>query len=730
MGKQKTACAALLAVFLVCTVHGFSRVEANQWIRTYGAPGSDNLYAVEQTADGGYIAAGSIKPFGYGNDDAWVLKLDADGDISWQWAYGNEARELAFSIQQTASDGGFIFAGTADTGHPSVDDVWIVKLDATGSVVWQKAYDISKKDMPRSIQQTLDGGYIVAGFSDYNNYDQLKGFILRLDVNGNALWQKIINDVWWAYLSDVRQTTDGGFIAVGIVATLDPTGSGIWVLKLDNNGNVLWQKVYRYPEGTDYTFSLLSIEPVLSPADGGYVLTSGLRHSLIDSDALVLRIDGNGQLLWQKTYGGSEVDEVTAIRQTLDGGYIMVGQTSSFNVDWRDVWVLKLDPDGNVGWQKTYGNTGPDSGYSIRQTSDGGYIVGGVTKGPEATSFYDGLVLKLDANGSIPNCFLVGSSQAEVGELRVTMQDANIPVGNLISTAHSVSYNVVEPGSGMTAFCWRQWEGRFDVLEWLDRARMCLKWPSGIGIGAPGRCPAGNNCIFCRYQLSKYMQAEKIPEFLSNIYSEIIPLLAGRNDRADPNDTRRQLERQFGGVTAGSFYTETLKATLLREIKSSTKIGPRLLGRLVEAINAIELDLIAPLQSTARVKAGKYQAVDFDGLAGAVFSNVEKSGMASLKIRPGLPASAQGMQPAWPVASYELDFTGTLAKNGYMDINIYIGGLNVVGKTSAVRLLQWNGKSYRDITTHLDYKRGIINGRTDQPAIYVIMSSGPRYPDK
>ena len=201
---------------------------------------------------------------------------------------------------------------------------------------------------------------------------------------------------------------------------------------------------------------------------------------------------------------------------------------------------------------------------------------------------------------------------------------------------------------------------------------VCFEWPSGVGVGIPQRCPPGSPCIFCRYNLSKYVQAEKIPEFLSNIYEDIIPILNGWIYRVDPKDSLHQIEKHFVEAPTGPFYTQNMKASTIHELKGSKGISPQLRGKLVEAINAIELDLIALHKSSANVKAGKYAAADFDGVAWVAMNNVEKTGTITLKIKHGLPASAKGMQPAWPIFSYDFDFTGALAQNSYLDISFYI----------------------------------------------------------
>lgn len=146
---------------------------------------------------------------------------------------------------------------------------------------------------------------------------------------------------------------------------------------------------------------------------------------------------------------------------------------------------------------------------------------------------------------------------------------------------------------------------------------------------------------------------------------------------------------------------------------------------LAQVMNAMELDLSVPSIPTMKVRAGKYSAVDFRGVAWAAFRNLKGTGEVSLAIRDGLPASARGFMPAWPIASYDFAFTGTLAKDGYIDISFYIGGMNFAGKLSELRVFEWNGKSYKDIMTNVDLRRGIITGRTNKLATYVIMSPAP-----
>ena len=343
----------------------------NTWAKTYGGSNYDNAYSIQQTSDGGYIVAGETYSFGAGNEDIWVLKLNADGTVAWQKTYGGSGENLPWSIQQT-SDGGYIVAGFTSFGVGG-GDIWVLKLNADGSVAWQKTYGGLSYDVAYSIQQTSDGGYIVAGYT--NSFG---------------------------------------------------TGGDIWVLKLNADGSIAWQKTYG-GSGSDEPYS------IQQTSDGGYIV-AGLTGSFgAGGDIWVLKLNADGSIAWQKTYGGSGSDEPYSIQQTSDGGYIVAGLTGSFGAG-GDIWVLKLNADGSIAWQKTYGGLGYDYGTSIQQTSDGGYIVAGLT-GSFGAGGGDLWVLKLDSNGNIYGCpgGLIGvttvsgtDTSAVVTNTEVIGQDTNI----------------------------------------------------------------------------------------------------------------------------------------------------------------------------------------------------------------------------------------------------------------------------------------------------------------
>jgi hypothetical protein len=342
--------------------------------------------------------AGVTSSFGAGNYDMWVLKLDGNGNPQWQKSYGGGAYEVANCIQQT-SDGGYIVTGGTSSFRTGNWDVWVLKLDGNGNPQWQKTYGGVASEQANFIQQTSDGGYIVAGggwsFGPGNN----GMWVLKLDGNGNIQWQK-------AYLKgydarSIQQTSDGGYIVAGYTWIPDDRlyygGSyHMWVLKLDPNGNIQWQKAYGGNNFYDYPRS------IKQTSDGGYIMV-GSAQSPWGSDPskvctyclLVYKLDGNGNPQWQKAFGGSNYSEPHSIvHQTSDGGYILTGSDWSTST-FYDGWVLKLDGNGNIQWRKSYcGAAGNDILKSIQLTSDGGYIAAG-------SSNSDAWVLKLDGNGEI-----------------------------------------------------------------------------------------------------------------------------------------------------------------------------------------------------------------------------------------------------------------------------------------------------------------------------------------
>jgi uncharacterized repeat protein (TIGR02543 family)/uncharacterized delta-60 repeat protein len=422
----------ILAALLFLIFTSFMSLNA-QWAKTYGGESVDKAYSIQQTIDGGYIVAGETWSFGDSQGDFWVLKLTSSGDIEWEKTYGGNnamywvSSDIAYSIQQT-SDGGYIVAGSSESFNADFDDrwadFWVLKLTSSGDIEWQKTYGGDYGDTAYSIQQTSDGGYIVAGELMSAVAGHLTDlWILKLSSTGDIEWQKTYEGYYKSAYS-IQQTIDGGYIVAGKTMSFGAEGPDIWILKLSLNGEIEWQKAYGGEDG-DFAYS------IHQTSEGGYVV-AGYTSSFGagKGDFWVLKLFSTGEIEWQKTYGGEDGDYAHSIHQTSDGGYIVAGETLSFGAGGYDIWVLKLFPSGDIEWEKTYGGmndlTNDDNGYSIQEKEEGGYIVAGYTE-CFASESRDFLILNLSPTGDIdPSCDIIGTSNASVESTSILPVDTSI----------------------------------------------------------------------------------------------------------------------------------------------------------------------------------------------------------------------------------------------------------------------------------------------------------------
>jgi len=306
---------------------------------------------------------------------------------SWARTYGGILNDGANSIQQT-NDGGYIVAGyLGSTGK----DFWILKLSSSGRIEWQKAYGGNGPDMALSIQQTSDGGYIVAGYISPHTLAERDIWVLKLDFAGNIEWQRAYggSSVDWA--TSIRQTSDGGYIVAGVTQSFGAGDYDYWILKLGTTGDIEWQRSYG-----DSGFDRPNM--IRQTSDGGYIV-AGYTTSYA-SDIWLLKLSSNGDIEWQRAYGDEGSEWTDSIQQTSDGGYIVAGYASFFDYDTGDIWVLKLSSNGDIEWQRVYRGNSSDGAHSVQQTSDGGYIVTGFTESFGAGR-RDVWVLKLTSSGNI-----------------------------------------------------------------------------------------------------------------------------------------------------------------------------------------------------------------------------------------------------------------------------------------------------------------------------------------
>jgi len=413
------------------------------WQKTLGGTSDDYAYSIQQIADGGFIVAGNsysndgdvLGNHGYG--DYWIVKLDSLGIIKWKKTLGGTNVDVAYSIQQ-ASDEGFIVAGYSYSNdgdvsgnHGGFGDYWIVKLDDAGNIEWQKALGGTNADVGRSIQQTTDGGFIVAGSSSSlngdvtGNHGEEDYWVVKLNSSGLIEWQKSLGGTGADVARLIRQTSDGGYVVTGYSYSNngnvtghhgDNTTSDYWVVKLNSSGSIEWQKSL----GGTVDDDARSVQPT---DDGGFIVAGGSssndgnvtgNHGY--NDYWVVKLNSSGSLEWQTSLGGTGDDYSLSIQQSSDGGFLAAGYSSSDdgdvsgNIGYYDYWIVKLNSPGNLEWQKSLGGTDYDAAWSIQQTADGGSIAAGYTASldgdvsgqhDDSTGTFDYWIVKLSAENDL-----------------------------------------------------------------------------------------------------------------------------------------------------------------------------------------------------------------------------------------------------------------------------------------------------------------------------------------
>lgn len=336
-------------------------------------------------------------PAGYGGIDILILKLNSTGTILWKTRIGAEGNDVANSVCAT-SDGGCIVAGYTNstnnnfpTGY-GMNDIIVIKLNSAGGVMWMKRMGGSWSDFAKSIHSTTDGGYILAGATssldanvpDNHGMDDI--YIIKLDQNGDKVWAKCYGGTWADYAEFVEQTQDGGYFVAGYSNSIDscmPENHGefdSYAMKLDPSGNVIWANLYG-ESMYDFAYS------ACSTSDGGYILVGSSMSNYMNGDLedfYIVKINSTGNVIWEKRINGSGNDVATSVLSTSNGGCVFSGYTTSSGTGFpnfhggNDYFSMRLDENGNATWAKCYGGSNDDFANSIcPAVADNQYLIAG-----------------------------------------------------------------------------------------------------------------------------------------------------------------------------------------------------------------------------------------------------------------------------------------------------------------------------------------------------------------
>lgn len=373
--RNKCKIASLLGItILLWMVILLAQAPEPLWTNIYGGRGDDVSYSVQETSDGRYIVVGYTDSFGEGRKDVYLLKTDADGNTLWEETYGGADDEWGHSMIQI-SDGGYIIVGSKRSAAAD-KDVYLIKVDENRKLRWGRTYGGASDDVGYSVQETSDGGYIIAGYTYSERLFDTDFYLIKTDAKGRTLWERTYGGTDSDKAYSVRVTPDGGYIVAGYTVVEWVFGRGeldadAYLIRTDADGDILWEMTYGW-ERIEWGNS------VQTTSDGGYII-AGYTTSTSegDADVYLIKTDAEGDTLWTETYGGPDDDWGYSVQETADGGYIVGGYAKSFGEGDADIYLIKTDAEGDILWTGIYGGTDDDVGYSVQETADGGYIVAG-----------------------------------------------------------------------------------------------------------------------------------------------------------------------------------------------------------------------------------------------------------------------------------------------------------------------------------------------------------------
>lgn len=407
---------ALIIVIAFLATSALAAKPVEEWNRTYGGPYGDGAWSLQGTGDGGYLITGYTSSLGR-SSDLWLVKVDSLGKERWDKIFGGSGEDVGYCVKQTM-DGGYVVAGTTKSYGMGSEYLWLLKTDMNGTKLWDKTFGgfvSSSGDGAWSVDEAKDGGYIVTGYTKSFGAGAKDLWLVKTDSRGLKQWDRTFggskDDVG---MSGV-QTRDGGYVVTGRTASYGAGKDDIWLIKTDSAGREQWNRTFGGPED-DVGLQVLETRE-------GYVITGRTESEGAGKKDFLLKTDLRGKMLWEKVYGRDSTS--LSVQQTSDGGFVLAGYIESTDTG-RDGWLVKTDASGQEQWNMHLGGTGQDMATSVVESTDGGYVVSGITNSYGSGAEEAWLVKVRSENAT---------SNASAGyALENSTGDVATPVGNASNT--------------------------------------------------------------------------------------------------------------------------------------------------------------------------------------------------------------------------------------------------------------------------------------------------------
>jgi hypothetical protein len=367
--KRPSAIGSLLGAALIISMAAQTALGQPpdlQWEKSFGGAGDERGLAIQETRDAGLIATGFTGSKGAGGRDILLIKTDKDGGLEWERTVGGPGRDEGWALVETKE--GFVVAGVTDSWGSGKKDLLLVNTDSEGYERWKKTFGGAGDDWGVALLETKDG-FVVAGVTTSSGSGGSDGWIVKTDPDGNGEWEVAIGGSKNDGFNSILETEDG-YILTGTTESYGSGGKDLWIVRTDGNGEKIWEKTFG--KGADERGNY-----ILEAGGSLYAVGAAESGSYGGRDLFVVKTGKDGDKVWEGAYGGTGDDGGSSALAAKDGGIIVVGYTSSQGNGDTDLWLLKIDPEGEKVWERTFAGAGFDLGRSVVTTKDGGLAIVG-----------------------------------------------------------------------------------------------------------------------------------------------------------------------------------------------------------------------------------------------------------------------------------------------------------------------------------------------------------------